>query len=188
MEKRKGISLIVLVITIIVIIILAGAVILNVTKNNPMDSAKIAKVVQERETIEQSVQLYFNKILAATSGEYSISEVLRGIKVTEKNSEGTDVEKELCKPLIEGEAATLTSLDAESTPISSTAVFKINADNAKSELDISLPGQANADWYVDITSGKCYLVYSDVTKIPNWTGINSNVLTNQTLLSFVVKK
>ena len=188
MEAKKGISLIVLVITIIVIIILAGAVILNVTKNNPMDNAKMAKVVQERETIEQSVQLYFNKVLAATSGEYTISEVLKGIKVTEKNAEGVDVEKELYKSLVEGEAATLTSLDADSTPVASTTIFKISADAAKSELDISLPGQANAEWYVDVTSGRCYLVYSDVTKIPSWTGISSNVLTNETLLSFVVKK
>ncbi len=43
---KMGISLIVLVITIIVIIILAGAVILNLTNNNPMDSARIAKLVQ----------------------------------------------------------------------------------------------------------------------------------------------
>jgi|GEM_PF-3233877 len=42
MKKRNGISLIVLVITIIVIIILAGSVILSLSKNNPIDKASEA--------------------------------------------------------------------------------------------------------------------------------------------------
>ena len=40
--KRKGISLIVLIITIIVVIILASIVILTISKNNPIKSAKEA--------------------------------------------------------------------------------------------------------------------------------------------------
>ena len=42
--KRRGISLIVLIVTIIVIIILAAVVILAISKNNPIESAKEAKV------------------------------------------------------------------------------------------------------------------------------------------------
>jgi len=42
MKINKGISLIVLVITIIVIIILAGSVILSLSTNNPIDKSKEA--------------------------------------------------------------------------------------------------------------------------------------------------
>ena len=42
MDKRKGISLIVLVITILVMIILAGVVVVSLQKNNPIEKAKEA--------------------------------------------------------------------------------------------------------------------------------------------------
>ena len=42
MNKRKGISLIVLVITILVMIILAGVVVVSLQKNNPIEKAKEA--------------------------------------------------------------------------------------------------------------------------------------------------
>ena len=70
-KEIKGISLIVLVITIIVIIILSSAVILNVIKNNPMNSAKIAKLVQEKESLDSSMQMYIAKIMSSTGGEYT---------------------------------------------------------------------------------------------------------------------
>ena len=43
MNKRKGISLIVLVITILVMIILAGVVVVSLSKNNPIEKAKEAE-------------------------------------------------------------------------------------------------------------------------------------------------
>ena len=42
-NKRRGISLMVLIVTIIVIIILALTVILTLSKNNPIESAREAK-------------------------------------------------------------------------------------------------------------------------------------------------
>ncbi len=67
---KKGISLIVLVITIIVIIILAGAVILNLTKNNPMDSAKKAKFMANFTNVEEAVGVYSMSKLSADNSEY----------------------------------------------------------------------------------------------------------------------
>ena len=55
---KKGISLIMLVITIIVIIILVGAVILGLTNNNPIDSAKYAVFSSDISTLEEQVALY----------------------------------------------------------------------------------------------------------------------------------
>jgi Tfp pilus assembly protein PilE len=63
MKKSKGISLIVLVITIIVIIILAGAIILEMSDNNPIDQAKEAK-------FKSNVDSYKAELTLAISKEY----------------------------------------------------------------------------------------------------------------------
>ncbi len=53
-ESQKGISLIVLIITIAVIIILASAVILSVGNNRPIESAKEATQVHNEATLKES--------------------------------------------------------------------------------------------------------------------------------------
>ncbi len=70
MEGKKGISLIVLIITIIVIIILAGAVILNLSNNNPMDSARKAKFLNDIDTFKSELSLYELSQMSNTSGSY----------------------------------------------------------------------------------------------------------------------
>ena len=55
MKMRRGISLIVLVITIIIIIILAGAVILNLADNNPIDNAEKSKIMSDLDTFSSDL-------------------------------------------------------------------------------------------------------------------------------------
>jgi len=61
---KKGISLIVLVITIIVIIILAGAVVLSLSKNNPITAATEA-------TFKANLSGYNNELSMYISSEYT---------------------------------------------------------------------------------------------------------------------
>ncbi len=68
--RKKGISLIVLIITIIVIIILAGAVILNLTKNNPIDSARKAKFLNDIDTFKSELSLYELGEMSNVTGNY----------------------------------------------------------------------------------------------------------------------
>ncbi|MDD2376825.1 MAG: hypothetical protein PHD15_05225 [Clostridia bacterium] len=63
MSRKKGISLIVLVITIIVIIILAGAVILSLANNNPIESANEAM-------FKSNISEYNSELALAVSDEY----------------------------------------------------------------------------------------------------------------------
>ena len=64
MENKKGISLIVLVITIIIIIILAGAVILNLSDNNPIESASEAQILSDLDTFNSDLTVQIgNKYL-----------------------------------------------------------------------------------------------------------------------------
>ena len=67
MNKRKGISLIVLVITILVMIILAGVVIVSLSKNNPVNKAKEATFKTDVSTFEGDLSFYLANSLAENS-------------------------------------------------------------------------------------------------------------------------
>ena len=58
--KKKGISLIVLIITIIVVIILASVVILTISKNNPIESAKEARFKEDIRTFQDELAMYIS--------------------------------------------------------------------------------------------------------------------------------
>jgi hypothetical protein len=62
---KKGISLIVLVITIIVIIILAGAVILSLASNNPIAQASEAVYKQDKVEVQSAINMLLAKEMAA---------------------------------------------------------------------------------------------------------------------------
>lgn len=96
--KNKGISLIVLIITIIVVIILAVTVILTLSKNNPIESAREAKILSSLHNVNDSIELYKSKLQMSrlmddinvdtliedgVLKEYIIEETLRPIAVIE---------------------------------------------------------------------------------------------------------
>ena len=84
---KKGISLITLVITIVVVIILAAAVILSLNQNNPIQNARVATVVQKKDSIESSVLMYVSSIKARTLGNLSTEQIL----ITDENYKIVDV-------------------------------------------------------------------------------------------------
>lgn len=63
-DKIQGISLISLVITIIVIIILAGAVILTINNNNPLENANKARYLSDRANVQNALSAAVGKIAA----------------------------------------------------------------------------------------------------------------------------
>ena len=83
--KRKGISLIVLIITIIVVIILAVTVILTLSKNNPIESAKEA-------TFKEDIRAYQDELNMYIAKEYQQSAGMRDWKIT-----ATEYEKDSTK-------------------------------------------------------------------------------------------
>ena len=66
---HKGVSLIILIVTIIVIIILASVIILTISKNNPIESAKEAQFKEDIRTFQYELNLYISKEYAATGGK-----------------------------------------------------------------------------------------------------------------------
>ena len=74
MNKRKGISLIVLVITILVMIILAGVVVVSLQKNNPIEKAKTAKDTSNLSALKEELELYkTNELMLGNKDANNIS-------------------------------------------------------------------------------------------------------------------
>ena len=66
--KKRGISLIVLIVTIVVIIILASVVILTISKNNPIESAKEASFKEDIRTFQDELAMYILKDYTSKGG------------------------------------------------------------------------------------------------------------------------
>ncbi len=73
MNKREGISLIVLIITIIIIVILAGTVILNLADNNPILQATKASFLNDVKTLQTELELSLSKQYLDSLGSYDIT-------------------------------------------------------------------------------------------------------------------
>ncbi len=166
---KKGISLIVLVITIIVIIILAGAIILNLTKNNPIDSARIAKIVQEKESLESAMMLYVNTQMSKNLGEYSISDIIKG------NANNV---------------ISLVNLNEEIT-IGDKLMNLADKNALKQNLNLDINNKTNSNWYIETSTGKFYLVYDDTSKYDSYLGAyneETGLLHNNTISEFIIAK
>ncbi len=175
MKAKKGISLIVLVITIIVIIILAGAVILNLTQNNPMDSARIAKVTQERESLESAILLYSQKVMANTQGEYSSKQILTGEAIKTAAGPGGIPAATYYGAVVDDTTTLVTGLE----------VYPFVTD-AKTLIDIApSTGYGAGKWGVEVGSGKCWLVFDTINDLPDWMKTGNAYKDNSTLASFV---
>ncbi|MDD2377202.1 MAG: hypothetical protein PHD15_05310, partial [Clostridia bacterium] len=102
MKNKKGISLIVLVITIIVIIILAGAVILSLANNNPIESANEA-------TFKTNVAEYNSELAMAITNKYlqdnSFDSATFDAGVWDGTGDGTGTIKEYITSMSEVDAA-----------------------------------------------------------------------------------
>ena len=73
-NKKRGISLIVLVITIIVVVILAVAVILSIVNNNPIEQAKKAKFQSNLKTMQEELNMYISTQVTDKLGEFNIAD------------------------------------------------------------------------------------------------------------------
>ncbi len=70
-KKNNGISLIILVITIVVIIILAGAVILSLLDNNPINVANKAVFLSDVKNFQTELELYKTQQFTDSMGNYT---------------------------------------------------------------------------------------------------------------------
>ena len=93
MREKKGISLIVLVITIAVTIVLSAAIILTLTNNNPIENAKKVAFETDMSALKEDLNTYVHKKIAENQGVYEVEELYAdenslvedGIEQTDQN-------------------------------------------------------------------------------------------------------
>lgn len=88
-EKKKGISLVVIVITIIVVGFLAGVVIMSVSNDNQIGNARKSTFQSDLKVIQDAVDMYVSSKSFENLGEYSRSkftkEDLESLEIIQDN-------------------------------------------------------------------------------------------------------
>ena len=135
--KKKGISLIVLIITIVVIIILATAIIVNLAQTNIIGNANEAVVKQDFKTFQEELNLYIADKYADTLGEfdsYSLNanstetlEIIKSLKDTKYEGAVTIVNGKI--------AIDETKLDAEVVEMAKEVIEDSNTTYQKIVVD-----------------------------------------------------
>ena len=184
-NSKKGISLIVLVITIIVIIIIAAAVILGLTKSNPINNSKIASMTNNRDSIYSTVNMHISQITAKTQGNFSLAEIITGLEGMTASSAAGDTEDPILKAGVADSKITVGNqakyLATKKVQLPDTTNCVVNGANIKLYqidrtaydalfVDSKLPSPATADssWYIDPSNGKIYLIFTADGNYPQW--------------------
>ena len=124
--KKKGISLITLVITIVVVIILAAAVIIALGRNNPISLAKSARDKQSINNIEEEFDIYISSQYAKSTGTFDRSTFV--VPYTGENADGIKIEDVV--PSIKG------------------TEFEGHVEIANGNLQVNLPNRAVLNYIV----------------------------------------
>ncbi len=159
--RNKGISLIVLVITIIVIVILATAVIIGLSKNNPMDSAKKAKFMANFTNVEEAVGIYSMSKLSADNSDYELP-LADKVTLTEKETIKKDV-------------PTLATKIAELNPgktIDNIDLYHIDPTLIGAE---NLYSQKNKGYLIDVATRQIYDYSGEYFEDARWHTLDSGV-------------
>ena len=185
--NKKGISLIVLVITIVVIIILAATVILSLSKNNPIDNARIANLAQTQDSIYSAIYSYDGSVEAKTEGYFTKEQILFGTAAADDKSSDPIMKAGTADfAITTGEDLTLKKADGTSTAtvrIIDPTKFSTNAGEALPTAPI-----AKTHWAVD-KNGQVYLVFDADAEIPTWMGKDKDeIKSNASLANLILFK
>lgn len=168
---KKGISLITLVITIVVVIILAAAVILSLGSNNPINSSKIASLLQSKASMEDGISISVTKYITESSASSQTEDVI--IKNQETNIILDD----------DGSGDRIINVTIKNY---NTNIYRIDKEKFKERFNIDIKNIPSKDssWYVD-ANGKIYLVYGLMENVPEYLKENNTTL-NKSVEDFVI--
>ncbi|MEG2956252.1 MAG: hypothetical protein RR922_05370 [Clostridia bacterium] len=145
---KKGMSLIVLVITILVMIILAGVVVVSLSKNNPIETAKTANTLTALSEAQSAVTLYAaNKLAGAADGSTTL-------KIGAEGADKTELLTATAVPLYANGSST--AIGPNDTVDDKNNYYKISNSGAK-DMEISLPASSGL-YYASNIYGKIALV------------------------------
>ena len=178
MNNKKGISLIVLVITILVMIILAGVVIVSLQNDNPINKAKFAKMVDSVQSVRGAISQYTVTSQANSSDNNSASIDILLAKDKGGNTKG-DFDKTSTLGKLDPEEVGYLILDSKYKVSGSTE--KNNGKTVKELLGVD-PSQLSTFGYfvVNRTTGASEFVLSD-SKLAEGNVLPDGIVTSQTM-------
>ena len=132
MNNKKGISLIVLVITILVMIILAGVVIVSLQKNNPVQKANEAKLKDSVASVRGAISQY-----AVTNTADGEADIMKGLLTADEIKSG---EYAGYKKLNYGAANLKSELGVDAKALESFGDFYVNPESGASVFRLKTAG------------------------------------------------
>lgn len=131
-------------------IIVAGISYTTLSGNNPVNNAKIASLMNNKDSITQSVQAYVYKVNAKSVKYYSQEEIIKG--VSDENI------------VIDGIVD-----DSATFEVDGKKVYKLDDNKCRKNLDLELSkiNVSGADWYID-SDATPYLVFKDYDSISSY--------------------
>ena len=197
--KKQGISLIVLVITIVVIIIIAAAVILGLTKSNPINNSKISQLVQSRDNIKSSITMYLSKVASNTQGSFTNIQMLTGLLGVPDNEDPIIKQGAEKYKIVYGKNSTPSYnvgtkiMYTQRTEVKlenggTKFLYQIDTTAYKTQTENVLDSAmfADAAWYVDPDDTQVYLIFNNKGSYPSWM-LENGVIADPTLLGMLGK-
>ena len=183
LRKRKGVSLITLIITIVVAIILTVVIIMVSTKENAIGSARANKVLSNRDTIESEIKMYVSNVQSDTRGYFTTLQIISGA-AKQRETENKFLKDGTIKYRIvacESIVANVNEAD-----IAEKQLYKLDSEKYKDKTGHDLPAAPNSHsaWYVD-GNGTVYVAFDSKDNIPKSlkSGSDETMLVDNSLLN-----
>ena len=183
LKKRKGVSLITLIITIVVAIILTAVIIMVSIKENAIGSARANKVLSNRDTIESEIKMYVSNVQSDTRGYFTTLQIISGA-AKQRETENKFLKDGTIKYRIvacESIVANVNEAD-----IAEKQLYKLDSEKYKDKTGHDLPAAPNSHsaWYVD-GNGTVYVAFDSKDNIPKSlkSGSDETMLVDNSLLN-----
>ncbi len=159
MNRRNGISLIVLIITIIVIIIISSAIILTISNNGVIDQSKKAKFMSDFTNVAEGVNLYSISNFNEATGEF----------VLPLKAYLTDLDKTY---IINSVPTLHAKIEELSGDISAANLAWISSE----DINITLPVEKREKGYIiDVNSKQIYDYIGDIFDGKRWHTLEGGI-------------
>ena len=183
LKKRKGISLITMIITIVVAIILTVVIIMVSTKENAIGSARANKVLSNRDTIESEIKMYVSNVQSDTRGYFTTLQIISGA-AKQRETENKFLKDGTIKYRIVACESVVAGVNDEE--VSEKQIYKLDSEKYKEKTGYDLPAAPNSHsaWYVD-GNGTVYVAFDSKDNIPKSlkSGSDETMLVDNSLLN-----
>ena len=138
-KNKSGISMLMLVVIIVITLVLSSAIVLTVSRSNPIKQSKRAKYENDRDNVQTVVTNTIGKIVAESRGTVKVVPgIINDVKIDVRKSSGE---------------ISYTITNPSSKQNANGKIIFAKGDNTATEYytgyKLPIYGGANTEWYVD---------------------------------------